>query len=391
MIIKRYKGGFALSVICLLLSGTVQATSHINPTIDSSDLGTGIDSVTGLLQGHCISGDWVQTGNKRVTLGLQNTITASQSINEIQGRLSADVNLGLFAGGATVSMHTRMEDNSNTASFVYRVRYRAGTYSVENRDYTALGLSVQGQTPEQISAACGDEFIDSVELGSDLYLVTQMQFASKSEYEKFVTQIRVRVLFWSRTETISDETYAVAQHGVYSVKAVSTVPLPADITAILGGAGEKYCNVDSNDMPLCVSAANDVLDYLVGSSSHYHSYLNNSANLTVTGFNSMPYAKGGHFALAGDSSGQLPALEGIQNQLMVALTDNLKKQNITTAYGAVPGPGQANFLALLSQINTNITVLEAALDNCRQHPAVESCQSATDNALAQLISVNIDI
>jgi hypothetical protein len=91
-------------------------------------------------------------------------------------------------------MHTRLEENSNTASFVYRVRYRTGVRTLENRDYTALGLSVQGQSESQIRDVCGDEFIDSVELGSDLYLVTQMQFSSTEEYEKFITEIRIRVL-----------------------------------------------------------------------------------------------------------------------------------------------------------------------------------------------------
>jgi hypothetical protein len=391
MITKRYIGGFALTALYLSLSTAVQATTHINPSINDTYLGTGIDSVSGLLQGNCISGDSVAAGNTAVNLGLQNATTASQSINEVQGSLSADVNLGLFAAGATVSMHTRLEDNSNTASMVYRVRYRAGTKTLENRAYTTQGSSVQGQTPEQIRDACGDEFIDSVELGSDLYLVMQMQFSSKADYEKFVTQIRVRVLFWSHTETISSETYEFAANGVYSVKAVSTVPLPADITAILGSSGEKYCNLDSNSMVLCVTAANGVLDYLIGSSSNYRSHFDNPENIKVIGFNSMPYDKAGHFEIASSAPTISPALAGLHDQLITLLTDNRVKQNITKAYGAVPGPQQANFQGLLSQINSNITVLEAALVNCRNTPVLASCQIETDSAVAQLIAVDVDI
>jgi hypothetical protein len=395
MILKRYKEGFALTLLCLslssVISSTAQATTHINPAIDRSYLGTGIDSASGELQGNCISGDRVETGNSAVNLALHNASSASQSIEEVKGSISADVNLGLFAAGASVSMHTRLEENSNTASFVYRVRYRAGTETLENRDTTALGLSVQGQAESQIRDVCGDEFIDSVELGSDLYLVTQMQFSSKAEYEKFVTEIRVRVLFWSRTDTISSETYAHAANGVYSVKAVSTVALPGAITTILGGSGEKYCHVASNDMPSCVAAANDVLDYLIGSNSSYRSYLEDTNNLTVIGFNSMPYDKAGHFELATGSLSILPALEGLQNQLMTALTDNRVKQNITKAYGAVISSQQADYQGLLAQINDNILVLEAALDDCRNTPVVDSCQIVTDNALAQLIAVDVDI
>ncbi|MFT4928124.1 MAG: hypothetical protein ACI8WB_004241 [Phenylobacterium sp.] len=398
MIIKRFKGGFALTVLYLSLSALylslsapALATSHINPAIDSSDLGSGINSSTGQLQGNCISGDLVEKGNTTVNLGLQHATTASQSIEEIDGSVSADVNLGLFAGGATVTMHTRLEENNNTASTVYRVRYRAGTQTIENRNMTTLGLSVQGQSAAQIGDACGDEFIDSVTLGSDLYLVTQMQFSSTEDYQKYVTKIKVRVLFWSRTDTITTETYDLAQDGVYSVQAISTVPLPAAITAILGGQGEKYCHVDSTNLPLCVTAANDVLDYLVGINSTYRSYLDNPAKLTVIGFNSMPYDQAGHFALASDSISIDSALEGLQNQLMSALTDNRQKQNVVKAYGAVAGPQQADFHTLNNTLTDNINGLETALDNCRNNQLLASCQSATDSALGALVVVDIDI
>ena len=76
---------------------------------------------------------------------------------------------------------------------------------------------------------------------------------------------------------------------------------------------------------------------------------------------------------------------------MNALTDNLTKQNIVKAYGAVPGDQQADFHALNNTITDNIAVLQAALDNCRETPEVTSCQSATDSALAQLTEVNVDI
>jgi hypothetical protein len=144
-------------------------------------------------------------------------------------------------------------------------------------------------------------------------------------------------------------------------------------------------------LPLCVTAANDVLDYLVGINSNYRSYLDNPAKLTVIGFNSMPYDQAGHFALASDSINIDPALEGLQNQLMSALTDNRQKQNVVKAYGAVAGPQQADFHALNNTLTDNINALETALDNCRTNQLLASCQSATDSALGALVVVDIDI
>jgi hypothetical protein len=226
-----------------------------------------------------------------------------------------------------------------------------------------------------------------MQLGSELYLVTQMTFASRDEYEEFVTKIKTRVLFWTSTTTIKNEFYQYTQNGVYSIKVLSTTPLPATISSILGASGRKYCATSA--MAECVTAANDVLAYLFDDSG-YQSYLNDSENLAITRYHSAVYEKSGHYEYPAVQPVSVVAILALQTLLMNALSDNLAKQNIAQAYSEIPGVDQASYHTLLLQTNNNITLLEDALDACRANPTVASCQGITDTAIAQLVTIDIN-
>ena len=143
-----------------LLSTTAQATKFVDPDADSSWLGQGVQSSSGALKGHCVTGTQQVFRNETVNLGYRSSKTAEQSLREVSGSVSASVNLGLFGGGVSVNMHTRLEENSNSASVVFRFRYNGKDISLQDRSLTALGQSMVGKTPSEIEDTCGDEYID---------------------------------------------------------------------------------------------------------------------------------------------------------------------------------------------------------------------------------------
>ena len=115
MIIKHCCGGLYFAIFNLLLIFNAQANSYINPAITTSHLGQGIDSATGQLKGRCIEGDEHHYKNQTVDLNLESAMTAQQSLDDFQGSIKGDVNLGLFAAGATVSVHIQIAESENTA------------------------------------------------------------------------------------------------------------------------------------------------------------------------------------------------------------------------------------------------------------------------------------
>ncbi|NQZ10458.1 MAG: hypothetical protein HRT35_25170 [Algicola sp.] len=378
--------GITFSLLYLLCFTQAQATTYLDTEVQQDWLGRGIQSTSGLTKQTCVTGDWVERGNTSIAIKYQGSKTAMQSLNEMSGSVKGSVNLGLFAGSVSVSMHTRLEENENTASVVYRISYEGSDLSLENRTYTTLGNSMIGQSASAIQEVCGDEFIDHMQLGSELYLVAQMVFASKEEYEEYVTKVKVRVLFWTSTTTIKDEFYQYAQNGIYSLKVLSTSPLPAPISAIIGASGRKYCTTAA--IADCVTAANDIIAYLFDDTG-YQSYLRDNENLGITQYHSSVYESSGHYQYPAVQLVSVVGILALQTQLMDALSDNLFKQNIAEAYSANLGPDRSSYLTLLAQIDSNIALLEGALDACRANPTVASCQGIVDTAIAQLVTIDI--
>jgi hypothetical protein len=252
-----------------------------------------------------------------------------------------------------------------------------------------LGQSVVGQTPSQIEAVCGDEYIDHMQFGNELYFVTQMVFASREDYEKFVTKIKVRILFWTATETITDEFHQYAQAGRYSIKALSPNPLPQALVDAVGGDGELNCNPNSRvGMLPCVVASNTIMDYFLDPNG-YKSWLADENNLGVSTFSSSNYEKTGHSEYAGVAAPDTTDLTELQSQLIAALGWQYGLKNVIKAYADVPAPDQADYHGLLLDVDANIAALESAMSSCKANPVVSSCQAAIDTAIGALVVIDL--
>jgi hypothetical protein len=217
-----------------------------------------------------------------------------------------------------------------------------------------------------------------------------MVFDSKEEYEKFVTKIKVRVLFWTSTTTITDEFYDYAQSGRYSVKALSTNALPQSIINQVGYDGEINCYPNhSAGMQPCVDAASTVFSYLLDPNG-YSTWLEDENNLGVVYFSSSNYEKTGHEEFAGVIPADTSALVALHEQLIDELIRQHGLRNIINAYADAPSPTQGNYDPLLLKVDANIDLLEAAMDNCKANPDLTSCQSTVNIAFNGLQAVDLE-
>ncbi|MBV1908634.1 MAG: hypothetical protein KUG78_04890 [Kangiellaceae bacterium] len=383
--IPKFIGGLAV----LSLVTSIEATTFIDPESQTSWLGQGVQSSSGLFKEACVKGEWVEFNNQSLTFNYQDNKSARQSLREVSGGVAASVNLGLFGGGVSVQMHTRLEENENTASVVFRLSYKSKQITLQNRSYTTLGKSLIGQKPKKIEADCGDEYIDHIQLGNELYFVSQMVFSSKEEYEKFITKIKVRVLFFTTTSSITEEFYRYAQSGRYSIKVLSPNPLPQTIYDIVGDDGEMSCfpgNVKS--IGACVQSNALIMDYLL-SPDGYKEWLLNDNNLGVNYLNSSNYEKTGHSEYAGVVAPDVSDLINLQTSFREVLTRQFALRNIIQAYAEVPARNQIEYHALLLDVNSNITLLESAMSNCKSNPIVNLCQTEMDYAMEQLIPISL--
>ena len=372
----------------LLLSKAAFATNFVEPDADTSWLGQGVQSSSGALKGKCLTGTVTDFHNETVNLGYRSNKSAMQSIREVSGSVSASVNLGLFGGSASVSMHTRTEENENTASVVFRFKYVGKDITLQDRTLTTIGQSMVGKTPTEIEDTCGDEYIDHMQLGNDLYFVMQMVFASKEEYEKFVTKIKVRVLFWTKTTTITDEFYDYAQSGRYSIKALSPNPLPQTIINAIGYDGRVSCQPNhSAGMEPCVTAGNTIMNYLLDPSG-YKAWLGDENNLGISYFTSSNYEKTGHSEFAGVVPKDTSALVALHTALLDELIVQHGYANTLESYTEATASNPPEYDANLLKVHSNIDVLEQAMDECKANPDLTYCQSTVDIAFNGLQEVD---
>lgn len=377
-----------ITTIALMLSSTAFATQFVEPDADTTWLGTGVQSTSGTLKGQCLTGTIREFHNETVNLGYRSSKSAMQSIRETSGSVSGEVNLGLFGGGASVSMHTRTEENENTASVVFRFKYVGKDITLQDRQLTALGQSMVGKTPAEIEETCGDEYIDHMQLGNDLYFVMQMVFTSKEEYEKFVTKIKVRVLFWTSTTTITDEFYDFAQSGRYSIKALSVNPLPQTIIDAVGFDGRMSCQPNhSAGMQPCVTASNSIMNFLLDPNG-YKAWLEDENNLGISYFSSSNYERTGHSEFAGVVPKDTSALIALHTQLLDELIVQHSYANTLEAYTEAPEASPPEFDAMLLKVQSNINLLQQAMDDCKANSDLTACQSTVDIAFDGLQMVD---
>ncbi len=363
----------------------------IDPQANENWLGRGVESITGEMTDPCVTGEVKEYNSPEMNVSFQTSKTATQSLEELSGRVEGSVNLVLFGGGAEVNMHSRLQDVENTASVVLRISYKGKTLRLENRSLNNRGQGVVGQSVEQIAEACGDQYIDHVQYGNELYVVAQMAFASSEEYQKFVTRVKFRALFWTATKTFTDEFYDYAGNAVLSVKALSPSPLPGPILEALGGDEEMSCEASSrDDLSACLNAGDRIVDFIFDNgATGYANWLRNDSNLHASWYASSNYETTGHREFAGVAATSVDGLSELSDELSTLLTEQYSLRNVLVSYGYSPRPDRRAYRDLIPTVDQNIAALQQAMDTCRSSLNVATCQSAINSAKAQQTSIDL--
>jgi len=377
----------SLTVFVVSVSSAM-ATRYVNPDIQAGWLGRGINSETGEFASHCLNGTTVVHQNKRLGFSLKNTKRAQDSLRETTGSVGASVNLGLFGGGASVTVHTQFSESTNTVSQVYHVQYLSHGESYEERSLNTLGENMVGQSDSTVLESCGDHYITYLQYGSDLYLAANLTFASAEEYREFVTKIKIKVLFWSSTTTIRDEFYDLAVNARYTVKAASDNALPSSISAALNNNTEMVCRANNvAAIAPCVDATQTIFDYLLNGTG-YVDWLENQGNMHIVYFDSASYAGNGHRDFVNVSAPDISVLAQQSEYLASSLNYYQNLKDKLNGFISQPVGDISGYSAMLNNADANITYINNALAACRASMDETACQSAIDTAESQTVFID---
>jgi len=237
-----------LLMLASILPTTLLAKVYWVDDIKSSDLGRGFNQYSEKLLDHCVEGTVLPQGNEHSEVRFMGSGDSSRRKNQMYGKVAGEVDFFLFGGGASVEMTSRLSNTSRSFSSVLQLSMEGG------------GKSLEGRTPLPLdNKNCGDEFIYHIKYGQKLYLSTKLFFSSRESYEKFVTTVKIKVLFFTKKKTFVKEALDIDEQARYVVEVISPNRLPTKLTNILIN---NRTNCKINNIDDCLVTTEKLFSYL---------------------------------------------------------------------------------------------------------------------------------
>ncbi|MBU2713846.1 hypothetical protein [Zooshikella harenae] len=385
----RLKSGWTYLLMTLLISSSTPVTSaeYIADNAQLTWLGLGLDSQSGFKKQACVTGRWKKTGDTSVELSYLGSRQTKDTMEQVFGKVKGGVNVIIFSGSVSVSMTSRISENKTTAASTVKLMYNGPNYTLENRHLTPLGQAMLDAAPNIVINKCGDEFIYHMDTGGEVYVTAKLHFKSKEAYKKFVTKVKVRVLFVKKTKTYTKEWYDYAEDAVYSINVVTNGGETPKLTQLLNN-NPKYCKIENINE--CFNTANLLFDYLFGDNG-YHQDLS-TASRKVLSFDTRRYDHSGHFALNPPNEPYIdPGFKIQEEKIKIKLLEQYDYQQSLQAFYAVESDREKKekYAKALTKVEHNLAKLHQATVACQAASEFEVCRIAVDQAMLDLYIIQI--
>lgn len=373
----------ALSTVVIMLAFShVRAEQYVGANINQGQLGQGFDSHTSLFRETCVMGDVVSTNNSESVLSFTASNSLERHIEETYGKVKGGVSLVIFSGSVSSALSSKVTDSARTASSSVKLLYNAKDFTLENRTLSAYARSVLDQ--DDIDTVCGDAFVYHVKEGLEIQVVAKLYFRSVEDYQKWVTKVKVRFLFYSKTKTKTEEWHSLTENAVYSIEVVTRGGMTTRLQAILD-SNPTYCNTDHMDA--CIDTGEMIFAYLFGEMG-YSADIKNSAKQGIL-FSTEGYLASGHFDLAKpifNRGNQFFVEEARINSLLYS---NQQIRDSLYAFAQVEADEliRERLLQKISLADANVALLDQAALVCRTATHWLSCQQAVNWAVSGQRSV----
>ncbi|WDE07007.1 hypothetical protein SG34_009015 [Thalassomonas viridans] len=353
---------FFLWLCACLFGATAQAEVYWVEDIQLEDLGKGFNPYSHALLDSCVQGTSINRGTVASDVRFLGSGSFSRRTNQMYGKLSGEVDFFLFGGGASVEMTSRLSNTDRSFSSVLELAVDGGGVSLEGRDEVDVS-----------DKHCGDEFIYHIKLGHKLYLSTKLYFSSRESYEKFVTKIKIKVLFVTKTKTIVDEVREFDEQARYVIELVSPNNLPEPLKDIMTN-NRTNCKIDNLDD--CVATTEKLFIYLF-SPTGYGRDIQPEDFLPVS-VETRSYQESGHLNVQEVSLPADPRLQTWYQQIKDILVSRTQERDylLATCEGNTDCTDQA------VDINRIILLGNVTLDVCRTSD-VPACESQYNDFISE--------
>ena len=238
--------------------------SDSNADILNRSLASGYDSARNLKFAACIDpAKYVYSGSNSSILSYIRDYNYDQLLDEVSMGIFAKLNLfGLIKAKASGDITSEMATTDDSSAFLYKIDIVGKSAVLKNPTLNANGLSAYlRHDPLAFRKTCGDQYVEQVQLGAQMFLGVKYFFTSKEDKEKLKVQMKVS-LFWGLikfTKTWTKEEKSLLKNVRVNVDAYQVGGDPDKLEAIKKTLERTSCAGD--DMVKCGEALDKLLDY----------------------------------------------------------------------------------------------------------------------------------
>lgn len=238
-----------IAYICPKSSVYAESRIYYGDRYNQAYLGYGFDSSRLKPTKKCLIGSSEFHKKSKGKLDFIYNLKSQQLRERTYGEIHGGVNLFIFSGSVSTSIYHKTSTDAQSISNTVLFTYDAGVTTLENRTL-----------PDNIEVAeCGSGFIYQIDYGQDIYLNARLRFKTVEDYKRFITKIKIRILWKKKTKTKTKTLEKYAKNAIFTISVESNGELPKPLKQLI--ASENLtCRGD--DIEPCVESYMALSNYL---------------------------------------------------------------------------------------------------------------------------------
>ncbi|SMF34844.1 leucine-rich repeat domain-containing protein [Pseudobacteriovorax antillogorgiicola] len=247
-----------------------RAKNSIPPTAGSALLETGYDTHTEEFRGSCVAanGPLKYAGSQRSEIRFDRSMTLDELKTALEVQISGKLKIPSFdvSGAAKFISDASSTDLSDSMIFSYQVKGKS--VIMQRVRLSQEGLAVKGRSEADVRKTCGDEYVSEVQLGAQLFVLVNFEFANREAKSSFEAQIDVNLVdLFSLSGAASTSLDKFKDSISISMSALQIGGNPSRLATILqsnGSSGIPIVNCSITNKEQCLAAMQKIVKYASG-------------------------------------------------------------------------------------------------------------------------------
>ncbi len=276
-------------IVSYLFLGILATCSVEATTINSSSgsevgvaiLGSSYDSVKEKFVGaECIDGTMIQTGKPTGNFDLQQSISESDASKLLGFEFGGRYRYGVVNASAEASFFKNSKSSSLSVNSIWRSEYVLPTKKLTKPVLSTVGKMVRSND-KRWNETCGNEYVDEIKLGAQLFFSVNITFTSTEQAEEFKAKFSVSGPMFGVEASLATASRQFSRNSTITIRAIQIGGDVSKITALLpqnASGASTYVQCTLGDFVKCSKFMAKALDYATNISNGFPSQIGLTAN-----------------------------------------------------------------------------------------------------------------